>query len=261
MQDTLKNVLPLLKPIAKAITILSADTHVSVSLIIPCISVLKEELAALAAPGLQCFRDELVHQLDTRFDLSKDYLLAATFIDPRFKTALFTNHQVKQAKVYIENLALSCSPKSITIGSRSSAPECSAQSASNTVQSTFVDKPSHKGSLLDSVFKKVDNAKKEEAMNSTWSMAQQLESEVSAYLKQPISERDSDPLQYWKENKSLLLVLSSVARNLLAIQATNCSSERVNSVGGQIVTDLRYNLSRTNAETLIWARHNKDLLF
>ena len=110
-------------------------------------------------PGIQCFRNELLRQLDMRADLSKDYLLAATFIDPRFKTALFTN-QVKQAKVYIENLALSCLPGPIT---GSSAPECSAQSASNSIQSTAVEMPSlnHKESLLDSVFEKVDNAKKE----------------------------------------------------------------------------------------------------
>uniref|UniRef100_A0A8C5LLM5 BED-type domain-containing protein n=1 Tax=Leptobrachium leishanense TaxID=445787 RepID=A0A8C5LLM5_9ANUR len=267
LQDTLKNVLPLLKPTAEATTILSADTHVSVSLIIPCISVLKEELASatLATPGIQCFRNELLRQLNTRFDLSKDYLLAATFIDPRFKTVLFPEHQVTQAKVYIENIALSTSspPWPTTSNSSSSAPESNAQTSATDsavqFESTVVNKSSHKGSLLDSVFKKVDDAKKEEA-TSTWSTAQQLESEVSAYLKQPISERDSDPLQYWKENKSILPLLSSVARNLLAIQATNCSSERVNSVGGQIITDLRYNLSRTNAETLIWARNNKDLL-
>jgi hypothetical protein len=50
-------------------------------------------------------------------------------------------------------------------------------------------------------------------------MAQQHENEVSAYLKQPISERDSDPLQYWKENKSLTHCWQMLrATDLLAIR-------------------------------------------
>jgi len=116
-------------------------------------------------------------------------------------------------------------------------------------------------SLLDSVFKKVDSAVSTQRVNDISNQFDDMfANEVSMYLKQPVIERASDPLQYWKDNKSLLPLLSTVARDLLAIQATNCSSERVNSVGGQIITDNRHNLSRTNAETLIWARHNRDFI-
>lgn len=114
-------------------------------------------------------------------------------------------------------------------------------------------------SLLDSVFKKVDSAQRVNTVSNKFD--DRFDNEVSMYLKQPVIERASDPLQYWKDNKSLLPLLSTVARDLLAIQATNCASERVNSVGGQILTDNRHNLSRTNAETLIWARQNRHFVF
>jgi len=113
-------------------------------------------------------------------------------------------------------------------------------------------------SLMDSVFKKVDSAQRVNDVSNQFD--DMFANEVSMYLKQPVIERASDPLQYWKDNKSLLPLLSTVARDLLAIQATSCSSERVNSVGGQIITDNRHNLSRTNAETLIWARHNREFI-
>lgn len=59
------------------------------------------------------------------------------------------------------------------------------------------------------------------------------------YLKQHITECDSYPLQYWKENISMLPVLPNVVHNLLALglQAANLS-ERVDSVGGQVITYL-----------------------
>jgi len=260
-QDLLKNVLPLLQPTAEATKILSADTYISASLIIPCISVLKEELSTRSASvvAIQCFRRELLCQLNTRFDLSKKYLIAATFVDPRFKTALLTENETTEAVAYLKTLSASRSGSSDTLP----VPDDLVQGLQVSPESaeTVEFAEPHRGSLLDSVFKKVDSVQKESATNiGNTQFEEKFQSEVSTYLKQPVSECQSDPLQYWKANKNLLPLLTAAARDLLCIQATNCSSERVNSVGGQIIADMRHNLSKTNAEMLIWARHNRHMI-
>jgi len=104
-QDLLKNVLPLLQPTAEATSILSADANVSASLVIPCISVLKERLTEQSASvfGIQAFHQELVCQL--RFNLSKTYLKAATFVDPRFKTVLLSEIETEETITYVKALA------------------------------------------------------------------------------------------------------------------------------------------------------------
>lgn len=106
-QDLLKNVLPLLQPTAEATSILSADANVSASLVIPCISVLQERLTKQSASvfGIQAFRQELVRQLQTRFDLSKTYLKAANFVDPRFKTVLLSEIETEETITYVKALA------------------------------------------------------------------------------------------------------------------------------------------------------------
>ena len=52
-----------------------------------------------------------------------------------------------------------------------------------------------------------------------------------------------------------------VLYDFLAIQGTNGSSERVSSVGGDLITDLCFNPSETSVAALICMTHNNDLLF
>ena len=93
------------------------------------------------------------------------------------------------------------------------------------------------------------------------SSMEQIETEMNDYLKQPLVKGITDPLEFWKTASANFPLLATCARSYLSVQAKNCSSERVNSVGGQIITDRRHNLSKQSAETLIWCKKNKDFLF
>ena len=104
LHKTLEAAYPLLKPISEATTILSADASVSISLIVPCISTLIVQLRSSCAAGAVALRDELVKQLETRFDFEKCHLLAATFLDPRFKLVLFNDEQKMKAKSAVQQL-------------------------------------------------------------------------------------------------------------------------------------------------------------
>lgn len=253
-RDILKSVLPLLRPTTEALLFLGVDAAVSSSLIIPCISILKEELAAVSSSSVQLFCDELLHQLSIRFDLSKGHLLASTFVDPRFKLFLFTEDQAKQAVEYIEKLV--------------SASECKMEEDSQLqpdvkpdIGSIQSESKIQKESLLDSLFRKVHAAQQENTnCNRGPSVAEKIQSEVNVYSKQPALSRDGDPLLYWKENCKIFPMLAKAARDLLAVQAMNCSSERISSSGRHQLIETCLNLSSHDVETLIWSCKNKDLL-
>ena len=117
-------------------------------------------------------------------------------------------------------------------------------------------------SLLERVFeqRKSKTGSVQEVEN-TVTHAEKLAKEVQNYLGSGHASGETDVLGFWKRESNVYPMLRVAATTILAVQATNCSSERVNSVGGQIITDQRHSLSNNNVETLIWCRKNKDLLF
>ncbi|ESN99466.1 hypothetical protein HELRODRAFT_163016 [Helobdella robusta] len=85
-------------------------------------------------------------------------------------------------------------------------------------------------------------------------MVNTLHEQFGANLRSDMAtSKPSITFDHWKADKEipestkfppfLSKLRMKAARNLLAIQATNCSSGRVNSVGGQIITDYRHNFS------------------
>lgn len=60
-------------------------------------------------------------------------------------------------------------------------------------------------------------------------------------------DRASNPLDYWKFKEKTYPVLAAMARDYLAVPATSCSSERLFSAAGNVISEKR---SRLNADTL-----------
>ena len=65
-----------------------------------------------------------------------------------------------------------------------------------------------------------------------------------------------DPLQYWKNETSMLSSLHFVARLLLAIPASSASSERVFSAAGFIHNERRATLTDEHVESMVFIREN-----
>jgi hypothetical protein len=82
---------------------------------------------------------------------------------------------------------------------------------------------------------------------------------MERYEAEPVEELDSDPLQYWRDHASKAYpLLSKLAKQLLAVPATSCPSERLFSAAGCIVTKRRAALTAKHAEQIIslyeWSR-------
>ena len=69
------------------------------------------------------------------------------------------------------------------------------------------------------------------------------EEEYTEYIKESvISNKDINPLDFWKQNTYRFPILSTLARRYLAIPATSASIERVFSISNNIITKSRNRL-------------------
>lgn len=97
--------------------------------------------------------------------------------------------------------------------------------------------------MYENVAKKKSDAREEDDRD----MDKKVMDEMKQYSAEPNSTRNENPIFFWKHNENKFPHLCKVALVHLAAQATNCASERVNSVRSIIFTDKRHNLSRYKA--------------
>jgi len=88
----------------------------------------------------------------------------------------------------------------------------------------------------------------------------QIQLELYSYLRMPSISLEEDVLSWWKANQHLFPTLTQLAKKYLCISATSAPSERLFSVGGNIVTDKRCLLSSEHIRSLICLHDNLDLL-
>ena len=77
-------------------------------------------------------------------------------------------------------------------------------------------------------------------------------SEIDQYLKLPVLNRKSDPLEWWKENGNLFPSLSILARKYLTVIATSVPSERLFSTAGELISARRSRLKLENVDMLLF---------
>ena len=77
--------------------------------------------------------------------------------------------------------------------------------------------------------------------------------EIDAYFNEKLSPPEVEPLAYWK-NHTHFPILSMMARDYVAIQATSASSERTFSRAKHVITETRTRLGSHPIESLMCLR-------
>ena len=72
------------------------------------------------------------------------------------------------------------------------------------------------------------------------------------YLQYPALDIDESQLEWWKLECKCMPLLSAVAHKYLCVCATSVPSERVFSVGGQLVSQKRNSLKPEKVNNLIF---------
>ncbi|PQM43529.1 hypothetical protein VC83_09656 [Pseudogymnoascus destructans] len=81
------------------------------------------------------------------------------------------------------------------------------------------------------------------------------EPEWKRWMKEPTVGRNTDILKYWQSKQFQYPLIASIAKDHLAIPATSADSERVFSVGGDIITKKRNRLSPSTLRYLLCLRN------
>jgi hypothetical protein len=69
-----------------------------------------------------------------------------------------------------------------------------------------------------------------------------------------------DTLEFWYENKASYPILAAAARLFLCVQATQCSCQRIFSIGGKIDRPDRSTMKDTTLKQRLLVRENLDLV-
>lgn len=81
--------------------------------------------------------------------------------------------------------------------------------------------------------------------------------ELSEYMNLKVS-KDTDLIQFWLDNKSVLPKLYTVARQVLCVPASSAASERVFSTAGRLLEKRRTNLSPGTVNSLLFLHSNME---
>jgi len=88
-------------------------------------------------------------------------------------------------------------------------------------------------------------------------LKQPISDELDRYFRMPsIQDSNIDVLMFWRQHEINFPLLAQLARDVLCIPATSCSSERLFSATGRIVTSARCNLSPERTEDLVYIQKN-----
>ena len=80
--------------------------------------------------------------------------------------------------------------------------------------------------------------------------------EIQTYMNERTVSRKDDVMKWWKSNSTRYPLLQLAARHVLAIPATQATSERLFSAAGNIVTSNRSKLLPENIEKLCFLHVN-----
>uniref|UniRef100_A0A1X7VK73 HAT C-terminal dimerisation domain-containing protein n=1 Tax=Amphimedon queenslandica TaxID=400682 RepID=A0A1X7VK73_AMPQE len=245
--DVLQAIHTVLSPLSSLTDILSADSYVTVSAVIPFLHLIDKKFLKKESIDTQLthdikkhIRDDLNERYSNRGKDIKVILKTAMFLDPQFKTK-YLNEQENE----IEDMKLFITDNSPDI-------EVASQSQSEN----SCDQPPAQRRCIGSLFK--DN--EETDVMPEISKEQYINNELDRYISSPKLDFEEDPLSYWKDVHKTYPYLSNLVKRYmyLCVCATSSSSERLFSASGNIVTPCRSSLKPEKVHMLTFLNKNLE---
>ena len=112
--------------------------------------------------------------------------------------------------------------------------------------------------FLDSDSDCSDAESVDDDLTPTQPAAVRAKRELDTYLLTPGGTSDEDILTYWRRKEAELPLLAKVARGILAIPASNTSSERSFSVAGRVIEERRTRLNASSVDALLFLNSQAD---
>ena len=168
-------------------------------------------------------------------------LMAASFLDPRFKSMNWINGGIiRDVLKFVQ---------------RAYDEEIQFEEVENVAKRAKMDQKPLKG-LLKQLDEFIDSPSSGATIENN---ANSYAKEITCYKAITPVSMDTSPLNWWKEHEMEFPVLSRVARKYLAVQATSIPCERMFSTLRNTVTEKRNRLEDDIVEAMIMLHENIDL--
>lgn len=235
-----------LRPFVEVAQEVSSEKHVSVSKVIPLVSLIHRAVAACEHQGSSLVT-QLAQQCQHRFRGIEAIqgLAASTFLDIRFKHLGFRdkdNVEAVKKQLLSEAQTVKSAPTLTAINSTSvsSSQSPALASGSDTIK---------RGLWADFDMQVLTNQNHQ-------SVATDVLTEISLYLEETLIPRDKDPLFWWQEHEQTYPILSRLAGKYLGIVATSVPAERIFSKAGEVLSKKRDRLNEKTVNMLLFLNKN-----
>ena len=250
------------KPLQEFTDALSGESYVTVSFVKPTLSLFRNSLLKPEEDDTdltKTIKQKIMRYLTDQYsDPVKDELLdMACLMDPRFRTTYIDPDKVEHIKARVVRELLSLSDRTTPEPLPRPAvqirqePQEEGEPEGQAAAARPPPPPKKKRRSLASFF--------EEKLNAglpSMSEEDRIKTELTTYLLAPVIKPSDDPLVWWKNNEDNHPRLSKLAKKYLAICATSAPSERLFSVGGNIVTCTRAHLKPDAVDRLVFLSVN-----
>lgn len=255
----MENVMNSLEVFCEATTFLQSR-DASISLVLPLFESLKIHVQRNidTKVGDDTLNQELLMNLKVRFDAYKNdktYILA-TFLNPNFKMKCL-NITYKQLYFdwIMKELVSSCHFLNITFlltFFQTADDQDALQTSSPAIQ--VLNSQSRLFAVLDA------SDEKEPESEKTKTKKQRILAELLTYTQECAESLDDTPSNYWKRNEIRFPFLCSLFKKYGTAPATSAEVERLFSLAGNIVTDMRKRITAEKLEMLLFLNANLPLL-
>ncbi|CAM4652576.1 unnamed protein product [Leuciscus chuanchicus] len=250
--ELIEQLILVLRPLAKATTIMCAELHVGLSFIYPVLLNVCDMLRVTGSDlgAIRYFKDMVRKELVKRFKLESDILadsipITACLLDPRFKHLKFLPENIRaDALAHLTQLVGEDEEQPAT----TDPGEGEADGGDN--QSDFGKK-----TRLENDFEQLFGPHYEGAKSKRARMTNA--DELRDYHQLAHIPTMDNPLKWWAQNEGSFPRLAKLAKSYLAVPATSTPSERIFSLAGNTVTRQRSSLHPSHVDALVFLNANR----
>ena len=263
--ELINSILNLLKPFEE-ITKIASYENCSISEIIPLVVTLKHYLSEEGSSfaGVGTMKLDLQCSLEKRYEniFTRENLLVATFMDPRFKLSFFEKDDNDTIMILVKNIIRK---KCTAIKPNSDISVTPDEDEDDNVPlSRFTSKeasPPHATTAQEKFWQMFNSiASSSKQTDPTEKKIEEWENEFTLYLMSPVIPRKDSPFQWWYKQRTSYPILYKIATTYLSAPAGSVPSEQTFSEAGNIYESKRSRLSPDRAEKLIFLHHNLERL-
>lgn len=256
--ELLRSTLKVVRPFEE-ITKTISSTESIISDVIPILTTLRKFLTSNSALyGIGTTKQTLLENLTRRFaniETNKHYV-TATVLDPRYKIAFFSTNVCEIKRIILKELQKTFTTNvQVQSLNRESNYVVGEKQYSSSSDSDNEDEPLFKiAKREESLWTCFDSIASTSRVNLK--VDTPIIDQLEKYLEEPLQERLSNPIDWWKEHEFRFPDLAKNARRYLSAPASSVYSERSFSEIGNVYEEKRSRLTPQNAEKLLFIHHN-----